>query len=136
MYIIYIYIYILYIAMCIYSPMSFCCRGSCTVSCVLGICVADDSALCDRQLLCFRCRDGEGQVTPIFVKVVGHISFPETTYMKRHILLPSCLWPPGALGAPGCLLAPPARLLGASWVPRCPKIAENSLIGVSCHGHI
>ena len=86
------------------------------MSSVLGICLRDDFALCDCQLLCASCGDGEGQAVPVYAEVVGRATFSEqNTYIKKHILPPR--WRRGA----GCLLGHPGCLLGASWVrPGCP----------------
>ena len=132
---IYIYIYIL--------QSAFCCRSSGGVSSVLVFYPPHDCLLYVRPLLSPCCGLGEGQVAPVYAKVVAHVVFvvKRTGFDPFYLTDPSglpagswvclgCLWLPlgasgGFLGtswaSPGDLLGtswlPPGCLLGASWVP-------------------
>jgi len=73
-----------------------------------------------REFLCDGAVNGDGRVAPVYTKSLGRITFAEQAYMKTHILLPSCLWPPGCL-------------LGASWVLPGSLLGAWMLIGCLLH---
>jgi len=83
------------------------------VSSELGIGRAPNSGPCACEILCAGAVNGDGQVAPVYMKVVRRITFAEqNTFEKRHLgsKLPLASWAP-----PGCLVLP-GGLLGASWM--------------------
>ena len=56
------------------SPNSLCC-SSVGVSSVFGICDSPMFGPSIREILCAGVVNGDGQVAPVYAKVVGHITF-------------------------------------------------------------
>ena len=95
---------------CIPQSVSLCCRGSGSVSSLLGICSLPIFASYVYGFLCAGALNGDGWVAPIYAKALSRIMFAEQTHMKRHILPPSGLWPPcSPLSCPG-VWVPPVRI--------------------------
>jgi len=90
--------------MCVYAPNSLCCRGSGSVSSVLGTCPSPMLAPSVYEILRAGAVNRDGHIAPIYAKVVCQMPFAGKTHMTTHIWPPNCLWPAGCL-------------LGDSWMP-------------------
>ena len=116
----------------IYTPNRLCCRGSGGVSSVLGIA----QTAFDAHAVTKSCAQARQTVMVTSLPCTRNHSPPsllcagayDMTHSDSKMSLAS--WVP-----PGCPRVPSGCFLGASWVPRRPKITQSTLFGVSRRGH-